>query len=75
MHCIHELQAALKRAYGGGKTMLTDEKQVFVAIAYNRGSVDFKRGFKQGYMDENGKYYGEYIWDYLMLSKSIQREP
>ncbi len=70
-HCVHELQAALKRAYGSGKTMLTDEEQVFVAIAYNRGSVDFKRGFRQGYKDESGKYYGEYIWDYLMLSKSI----
>jgi hypothetical protein len=74
-HGVHELQAALKRAYGSDKTGLTDEEQVFVAIAYNRGSVDFKRGFIQGYMDENGKYYGEYIWDYLMLSKSIQRDP
>lgn len=38
---------------------------VYVAIAYNRGTVDFARGFKQGYRDESGKYYGEHVWGYL----------
>jgi hypothetical protein len=69
--CINELKAALKRAYGSGKTALTDEEKVYVAIAYNRGSVDFSRKFKQGFRDESGKYYGEYIEEYLQLAKSV----
>ena len=69
---VQELKDALNRAYGSGKTTLTDEEMVYVAIAYNRGSVNFSRKFKQGYKDEEtGKYYGEYIWEYLQLSKTI----
>jgi hypothetical protein len=69
--CIKELKAALQRAYGSGKTSLTDTERVYVAIAYNRGSVDFSRGFKQGFKNPSGKYYGEYIWEYLQLAKSV----
>jgi hypothetical protein len=68
---VHELEDALQRAYGTGKSTLTDEEMVYVAIAYNRGSVNFSRKFKQGYKDDAGKYYGEYLWEYLQLSKSI----
>lgn len=70
--CVTELKAALKRAYPGGKTTLTDEEMVYVAIAYNRGSVNFAKGFKQGFKDDTGKYYGEYMWEYLQLSKTVQ---
>ena len=69
--CGQELKAALTRTYGANKHPLTDEEKVYVAIAYNRGSVNFSRGFKQGYKDESGKYYGEHIWSYLQLVKSI----
>ena len=69
--CVSELKAALRRAYGSGKITLTDEEKVYVAIAYNRGSVDFSRKFKQGFRDDSGKYYGEYIWEYLQLAKSV----
>lgn len=69
--CIKELKAALKRAYGSGKTSLTDTERVYVAIAYNRGSVDFSRVFDQGHKDASGKYYGQYIWEYLQLAKSV----
>jgi hypothetical protein len=68
---LSELQAALKRAYGSGKNLLTEEEMVYVAIAYNRGSVDFARKFKQGYRDESGKYYGEHMWEYLQLARSV----
>lgn len=68
---VPELKNALKRAYGTEKETLTEEEQVYVAIAYNRGSVDFSRGFKQGHKDEEGKYYGEYIWEYLQLARSV----
>jgi len=69
--CLNELKASLKRTYGSGKTTLTDEEKVYVAIAYNRGSVDFSRKFKQGFKDSSGKYYGEYIWEYLQLVQSV----
>ncbi len=67
--CIDELKSKLIRTYGRDKTSLTDKEMVYVAIAYNRGSVDLSRDFKQGYFD-GVKYYGEYIWDYLQLAKS-----
>jgi len=69
--CLTELKAALKRAYGPSKRTLTDEEMVYVAIAYNRGSVNFARKFKQGYKDDSGKFYGEHIWEYLQLAKSV----
>lgn len=69
--CVHELNEALTRTYGSGKSELSDEEKVYVAIAYNRGSVNFSRKFKQGYRDDSGKYYGEYIWEYLQLSSSV----
>jgi hypothetical protein len=70
--CIHELKAAMKRAYGSSKATLTDEEMVYIAIAYNRGSVDFSRKFKQGFHNTtSNKFYGEYIWEYLQLAKSV----
>jgi hypothetical protein len=70
--CVTELKAALKRAYGPGKTTLTEEEMVYVAIAYNRGSVNFAKKFKQGHKDDSGTFYGEYIWKYLQLAKTVQ---
>lgn len=70
--CVTELKAALLRAYPGGNSTLTDDEMVYVAIAYNRGSVNFAKGFKQGHKDDSGKYYGEYIRDYLQLAKTVQ---
>ena len=67
---IGELKDALKRIYPH-KSTLTDEERVYVAIAYNTGSVNFAKKFKQGYRDDSGKYYGEYIWEYLQLAKSV----
>ncbi len=68
--CVRELKQALKRAYGSNKNRLSDEEMVYVAIAYNRGTVEWSRGVRQGYFDGK-KYYGEYIRDYLQISKSI----
>ena len=68
---VQELKDALKRAYPSGKSTLNDEEMVYVAIAYNRGSVNFSKKFKQGHQDDSGKYYGENIWEYLQRSKEI----
>lgn len=69
--CVKELDAARKRAYGADKTTLNDEEMVYVAIAYNRGSVNFSKKFKQGHKDDSGKFYGEYMWDYLQLAHTV----
>lgn len=68
--CVHELRTALVTAYGRSKTELTDKEMVYTAIAYNTGSVNFDRGFKQGHFDGE-KYYGQYIWEYLQTSKNV----
>lgn len=68
---VHELDAAMSRAFGGPKTKLSDDEMVFVAIAYNRGRYDPTRGFKQGFKDQSGKFYGEYMRDYLRLAKAV----
>ena len=68
--CVSQLRVALKAAYGSKKKTLTDEEQVYVAIAYNSGSVDFSRKFRQGYRDDSGKYYGEHMRAYLQLARS-----
>lgn len=70
--CVKELDAAFLRTYGPGTAALDDEQMVYVAIAYNRGQVDFARGFKQGHRDATGKYYGEHMWDYLQLAHRVE---
>ncbi|WP_118973589.1 SH3 domain-containing protein [Taibaiella koreensis] len=71
--CLGELEAAQQRQGWRGKTTLSDEEMVYVAIAYNKGKADLRKGFKQGYYDKNSKkYYGEYIFEYLMLARSLK---
>ncbi|WP_095204186.1 peptide-binding protein [Mesorhizobium carmichaelinearum] len=69
---LSELADAQTRAGFGGKASLSDLEQAYVAIAYNAGSFNPSRGLKQGFKDRSsGKYYGELIFEYLNLSKSI----
>lgn len=69
--CITELNNAKTRQGWKAKTTLTDEEKVFVAIAYNKGTANLSKGFKQGYQSDDGKFYGENIFEYLRLSQSI----
>ena len=71
MHCITELEEARTRQGWKAKTKLTDEEMVYVAIAYNKGTANLSKGFKQGFQSSDGKYYGENIFDYLRLAQSI----
>lgn len=67
---LDELKKAQKRAGYGRKESLTDKEKVFVAIAYNAGSVNTNGDFKQGHQS-GGKYYGEYIHEYFTLAKTV----
>ena len=69
--CITELNEAKARQGWKTKTSLSDEEKVYVAIAYNRGSANLSKGFKQGFQSDDGKYYGENIFEYLRLSQSL----
>jgi hypothetical protein len=70
--CLAELTAARKKAKLGQLPVLTDLQLAYVAIAYNCGSFDPKRGLKQGFRDKDtGKYYGEYIADYIAMANHI----
>jgi Bacterial SH3 domain len=78
--CIDELSRALVRSYGNNRTSLTSREMVGVAIAYNRGKVNLNFDiddddfYKQGYKDDEGKYYGQYIRDFLELAKSTEEK-
>lgn len=67
---IGELKSKLIKVYGKNKKTLTDEEQVYVAIAYNKGSADITKGFKQGH-ESDGVFYGENIDMFLRIAKSV----
>lgn len=73
--CLSELQSKLKVIGLAGRTTLTDGELCAVAIAYNRGSYNPAKGLKQGHRvqlnDGTWKYYGEFIYEYMMQARSI----
>jgi hypothetical protein len=69
---IGELNDALKAAYGAHKTTLNDDEMMYVAIAYNAGSVRVGGGPKQGYQDGDGVFYGEGFQRYLALAHATK---
>lgn len=70
-HCISELNDAGRRQGWASKTVLTDEEKVYVAIAYNKGTANLSKGFKQGFQSADGRFYGENVFDYLRLAQSL----
>src|SRR5215471_10493155 len=71
--CIGELNNAKKRVAGlQDKTELTDLQLCSIAIAYNTGRFKPELGLKQGFRPAGGKFYGEQVFDFLSLSKTVQ---
>ncbi|BAV45422.1 hypothetical protein MesoLj113a_44910 [Mesorhizobium sp. 113-1-2] len=73
-HCLKELARGLKTIGLEARKSISDYEFACVAIAYNTGGFKASKGLKQGYFDGT-KYYGEYIADYLALSRSVESEP
>lgn len=71
--CIQELRFAQRAARLDNKTVLTKLEMCYVAIAYNTGRFNPARGLRQGFND--GKYYGERIFDFITLSEQINNIP
>jgi hypothetical protein len=73
--CLLELHSGWGATYPGRKN-LTDTQLVYVAIAYNKGSADITKSIRQGFKAKGDtKYYGEYIRDYMALSKATPPSP
>ena len=68
---VLELKAAVQATYGSAKTSLAHDEMVYVAIAYNKGSAKVGGGFKQGFKDPSGKYYGELIDTFLTMAEQV----
>ncbi|AWM01868.1 SH3 domain-containing protein [Bradyrhizobium amphicarpaeae] len=69
--CLGELERGLKKLGLQSKTSLTDLEFCAVAIAYNTGGYNPAKGLKQGFKDDGGKFYGEQIFDFLTLSRTV----
>jgi hypothetical protein len=71
---VGELLASMKRAGAKVDTngKLPDGEFVKTAIAYNRGRYDPSKGLKQGHKNDEGRFYGECIDEFLRLIRSVQ---
>ncbi len=72
---LAELFAAKKRMGWASKPVLTAAEQVFIAIAYNKGTADLSKGLKQGHRNDEGKFYGELVSAYFDIARSIPDDP
>lgn len=68
--CLNELRRGIQKVGLQNKHTLTNLEIASVAIAYNKGSYNPRKGLKQGYFDGN-KYYGEYFFDYLRMAQTV----
>lgn len=70
--CIDELRIAMK-GIGLNKPVLTDREMAFVAIAYNMGAKKFRfsKDLNQGFKPKGGRFYGQEIFDFIRLSKTV----
>jgi len=72
---IMELREAMQRQGWAHKVSLSDTEKVYVAIAYNKGRANPALGFKQGYCSDDGRYYGENVFEYLRIAQPIGIAP
>ncbi|HKY00994.1 MAG TPA: hypothetical protein VJM53_00410, partial [Burkholderiales bacterium] len=68
--CVAELKNALRKLDLQQRESLTDMEMAAVGIAYNTGRFRPEKGLKQGHFNGE-KYYGEAIFDFIRLSKTV----
>ena len=68
---LEELRDALKKRGFQNKQSLTDEQMAEVAIVYNTGGFDPAKGLKQGFRNDDGRFYGEEIFDFIRRSRTV----
>ena len=69
---LRELQTARVGLGFGNLNQLNDTQMALISIAYNTGVGGFKasKGLKQGH-EEGGRFYGENVFDFLRISKTV----
>ena len=72
---VVELRQAMQRQGWANKSTLTDTEKVYVAIAYNCGRANPALGFKQGHRSDDGRFYGENVFEFLRIAQSISIRP
>lgn len=70
---LEELKSKQRKIGLGERATLTDMEMAAVAIAYNTGGFKPFKGLKQGHFDGT-RHYGEAIFDFLRLSKTVPVE-
>ncbi|MFY9962310.1 hypothetical protein [Pseudomonas sp. Hg5Tf] len=68
--CIEELKRGLKKLGFQGRSTLTNHELAAVAITYNTGGFNPKKGLRQGHFDGQ-HFYGEKIFDFILLAQSV----
>lgn len=72
--CLTELKnAKAKIAALKTRPQLSDEEFAFVAIAYNTGGFKPSKGLLQGFKGPDGRFYGQNIFDFVRLSRTVAR--
>lgn len=67
---LGELRAKTIKIGYQNKATLTDLEMCHIAIAYNTGGFNPAKGLQQGHKS-GGKYYGELVFEYLKLAKTV----
>lgn len=70
---MEELKSKQRKIGLGDRTTLTDLELAAVAIAYNTGGFKPSKALKQGHFNGT-KFYGEAVFDFLRLSKTVPVE-
>ena len=68
---LGELSDALKKRGFQNKQSLTDREMAEVAIVYNTGGFNPAKGLKQGFRNDDGRFYGEEIFDFIRMSRTV----
>jgi hypothetical protein len=65
-----ELRAALATLKLDSSASLTDQQLISVGIVYNAGHYDPALGMRQGFKSNDGTFYGEALYRYLLLARN-----
>jgi hypothetical protein len=70
--CLGELKSAKSKiASLKTKPALSDKEFAFVAIAYNTGGFNPAKDLMQGFKGPDGRFYGQNIFDFIRLSRTV----
>ncbi len=69
--CLGELKNKLQKFEFKDKAKLSDLEFAFLAIAYNTGRFKPQLGLKQGFKPSGGKFYGEQVFEFIRMSRTV----